>query len=82
MAFPYFPHTDADVRSMLDRIGVKKVEDLYADVPKEFIKKGAYALPDAMSEPEVRARLNALAGMNAKMKVFAGAGAYDHYTLR
>ena len=80
MAFPYFPHTDADVRSMLDRIGVKKVEDLYADVPKEFIKKGAYALPDAMSEPEVRAWLNALAGMNAKMKVFAGAGAYDHYT--
>ena len=52
--FPYFPHTDADVQSMLDRIGVKKVEDLYADVPKEFIKKGAYALPDAMSEPEVR----------------------------
>ena len=38
--FPYFPHTDADVQSMLDRIGVKKVEDLYADVPKEFIKKG------------------------------------------
>ena len=34
MAFPYFPHTGADVRSMLDRIGVKKVEDLYADVPK------------------------------------------------
>ena len=78
--FPYFPHTDADVQSMLDRIGVKKVEDLYADVPKEFIKKGAYALPDAMSEPEVRAWLNGLAGMNAKMKVFAGAGAYDHYT--
>ena len=24
--FPYFPHTDADVQSMLDRIGVKKVE--------------------------------------------------------
>ena len=78
--FPYFPHTDADVQSMLDRIGVKKVEDLYADVPKEFVKKGAYALPDAMSEPEVRAWLNGLAGMNAKMKVFAGAGAYDHYT--
>ena len=78
--FPYFPHTEADVRSMLQRIGVGKIEDLYADVPKEFVKKGAYALPDAMSEPEVRAWLNSLAGMNAKLKVFAGAGAYDHYT--
>ena len=78
--FPYFPHTEADVQSMLDRIGVKKVEDLYADVPKEFVKKGAYALPDAMSEPEVRAWMNGLAGMNARLKVFVGAGAYDHYT--
>ena len=78
--FPYFPHTEADVRSMLERIGVKKVEDLYADVPAEFVKKGAYALPDAMSEPEVRAWMEGLAGMNARMKVFVGAGAYDHYT--
>ena len=65
---------------MLERIGVKKVEDLYADVPAEFVKKGAYALPDAMSEPEVRAWMEGLAGMNARMKVFVGAGAYDHYT--
>ena len=78
--FSYFPHTDADVRAMLDRIGVGKVEDLYADVPKEFLKKGPYALPDAMSEGEVREWLGSLADMNPKMKVFVGAGAYDHYT--
>ena len=78
--FSYFPHTDADVRAMLDRIGVGKVEDLYADVPKEFLKKGPYALPDAMSEGEVREWLGSLADMNPRMKVFVGAGAYDHYT--
>ena len=78
--FSYFPHTDADVRAMLGRIGVGKVEDLYADVPKEFLKKGPYALPDAMSEGEVREWLGALADMNPRMKVFVGAGAYDHYT--
>ena len=78
--FSYIPHTDADIRAMLDRIGVGKVEDLYADVPKEFLKKGPYALPDAMSEGEVRAWLGSLADMNPGMKVFVGAGAYDHYT--
>ena len=78
--FSYFPHTDADVRAMLDRIGVGKVEDLYADVPKEFLKKGPYALPDAMSEGEVREWLGSLADMTPRMKVFVGAGAYDHYT--
>ena len=36
--FNYIPHTDADVRAMLERIGVRQVEDLYADVPKEFIR--------------------------------------------
>ena len=78
--FSYFPHTDADVRAMLDRIGAGKVEDLYADVPREFLKKGPYALPDAMSEGEVREWLGSLADMNPRMKVFVGAGAYDHYT--
>ena len=78
--FTYFPHTDADIRAMLDRIGAGKVEDLYADVPKEFLKKGPYALPDAMSEGAVREWLGALADMNPRMKVFVGAGAYDHYT--
>ena len=77
---PYLPHTQADIQSMLDRIGVKKLEDLYADVPAEFLKKGAYALPDALSEQEIRDYFAALEAMNAKLKVFVGAGAYDHYT--
>ena len=29
---------------MLDKIGVKKLDDLYSDVPAEFLHKGAYAL--------------------------------------
>ena len=77
---PYLPHTEADIRQMLDRIGVKKLEDLYSDVPAEFLKKGAYALPDAMSEQEIRDYFASLEAMNASLKVFVGQGAYDHYT--
>lgn len=65
---------------MLDKIGVKKLDDLYSDVPAEFLHKGAYALPPAMSEQEIRDCFASLEAMNAKLKVFAGAGAYDHYT--
>ena len=78
--FPYFPHTPADVEAMLSRIGVEKLEDLYADVPSEFLRRGAYNLPPAKSEEEVRTWFEALEAMNARLKVFAGAGAYDHYT--
>ena len=76
----YLPHTESDIRQMLDRIGVKKLEDLYSDVPSEFLKKSAYALPDALSEQEIRDYFASLEAMNARLKVFVGAGAYDHYT--
>ncbi len=65
---------------MLDRIGVQSLDDLYSDVPAEFVHKREYDLPSAMCEEEVRAWFKRMAGMNTSLKVFAGAGAYDHYT--
>ena len=78
--FQYFPQTTEDIRAMLDRIGVKSLDDLYADVPADCLYKGEYDLPDAMTEQQVREFFEGLATKNPKLKVFAGAGAYDHYT--
>ena len=78
--FAYFPHTEDDIRAMLRRIGVGSLEDLYADVPQDYIYKGEYDLPDAMSEQQVRDFFAALDAKDARLKVFVGAGAYDHYT--
>lgn len=78
--FSYFPHTEDDIRQMLDRIGVADMDDLYADVPADYIYKGEYDLPDAMSEQEVRDYFEGLAAKNSKLKVFVGAGSYDHYS--
>ena len=78
--FSYFPHTEDDIKEMLQRIGVSSLDDLYADVPAEFVFKGQYDLPDAMSEQQVREHFAALDSRNTKLKIFAGAGAYDHYT--
>ena len=79
-AFSYFPHTDEDIRKMLDRIGVGSLDDLYSDVPSKFLYNEEYALPDAMSEQEVRDYFTSLEKMDSKLKVFVGMGAYDHYT--
>lgn len=65
---------------MLERVGVGSLDDLYSDVPSDFIFKGEYDLPDAMSEDEVRAFFEALDAKDRKLKVFVGQGAYDHYT--
>ncbi|MDD6751895.1 MAG: aminomethyl-transferring glycine dehydrogenase subunit GcvPA [Bacteroidales bacterium] len=75
----YFPHTEEDVRAMLERIGVNSLDDLFSDVPADFVFKGEYDLPSAMSEQQVRDYFEKLASMNTKLKVFVGQGAYDHY---
>ncbi len=64
---------------MLERIGVKSVDELYADVPQEVIFKEEYALPEGMSELELREWFKALGAKNRTLTVFGGQGAYDHY---
>ncbi len=80
MAFSYFPHTEDDIRQMLDRIGVESLEDLYSDVPQDVIYREEYDLPDAMSEHEVRQYFEALAEQNTSLFCLCGLGAYDHYS--
>lgn len=65
---------------MLERIGVGSLDDLYSDVPDKFIYRGEYDLPDAVSEQQVRSFFESLDKKDLHLKVFAGAGAYDHYT--
>ena len=79
MAFAYFPHTEDDIRLMLDRIGVQSLEDLYSDVPEDVIYRKEYDLPDAMSEHEIRQYFEELAEHNINLFCLTGLGAYDHY---
>lgn len=80
MAFKYFPHTEKDISEMLQRIGVKTLDDLYADVPEEVRFKGSYNLPCTKSEIEVRRFFDGLCRDDRRLTCFAGDGVYDHYT--
>ena len=60
----YFPHTDDDIRQMLDAIGVKSLDELYAEVPDELKLHRELNIPSAMSEIEVRKIINDLAADN------------------
>ncbi len=76
----YLPHTDDDIRVMLDRCGAKDFDDLYSDVPQSLRLKKPYALPEAMSEPELDRFFAGIAVENHEMACFAGGGFYHHYT--
>ena len=80
MSYKYFPHTESDIREMLGKIGVERLDDLYAEVPESIRFQGDYQLPSAMSEMEVRQLFERLGSQNRQLTCFAGAGVYDHYT--
>ena len=78
--FKYFPHTDADLQAMFQKVGIKSLDDLYAEVPEQIRFRGEYQLPEEMSEIEVRQLFDKLGAQNKQLTCFAGAGVYDHYT--
>jgi glycine dehydrogenase subunit 1 len=78
--FKYFPHTEQDIKLMLEKIGVASIEELFAEVPESLRCGCDYDVPSAMSEIELRRHFTALANKNSDLVVFRGAGSYDHYT--
>lgn len=78
--YKYFPHTPADLQSMLAKVGVDGIGELFADVPEKLRFHRDYQLPSEMSELEVRQLFEQLGAQNQQLTCFAGAGVYDHYT--
>ena len=80
MSYKYFPHTEEDLQTMLDKVGVDSLDALYADIPEAIRFRKDYDLPEAVSEVEIRQTLELLGRQNKQLTCFAGAGVYDHYT--
>ena len=80
MDYKYFPHTESDLKAMMDKVGVKDLDGLYAQIPDAIRFKNDYQLPSEMSEIEVRKLFEKLGSQNQQMTCYAGYGVYDHYT--
>jgi hypothetical protein len=80
MQYKFFPHTEEDIKVMLDKIGVPSLDALFAEVPEEIRFRRDYDLPNAKSEIEIRNFFDNLGKQNKQLTVFAGGGVYDHYT--
>lgn len=77
--FKYFPHTDTDIREMLEKINAGSIDELFKDVPRDVFFGGDYDLGEAMSEIELRKHIQDIASQNKVFTTFAGLGVYDHY---
>jgi glycine dehydrogenase subunit 1 len=78
----YLPLDDADRADMLAKIGVKAIDDLFADVPNAKLLKSLPALAKAQSEISVEREIGRLSARNVaagSVPFFVGAGAYRHH---
>jgi len=76
----YTPHTNDEIRKMLEAIGAPSLEAL-SDPPKGLAIKQPLDVAPALPEAQAYARIQAMAQDNdaARMLSFLGAGAYRHY---
>ncbi|MBK5936364.1 MAG: aminomethyl-transferring glycine dehydrogenase subunit GcvPA [Halorhodospira halophila] len=76
---PFVPHTEQEIREMLDAIGVERIEDLFDEIPESLRKASIDAIPAGMNEMEVTQLMRRRAAQDVQPACFVGAGAYDHH---
>ncbi|MFH1360059.1 MAG: aminomethyl-transferring glycine dehydrogenase subunit GcvPA [Candidatus Omnitrophota bacterium] len=76
---PYIANTQNDVKKMLEAVGVRSIDDLFADIQPRHHPK-SFNLPQGKSEFEVTQDIHKLAAKNSRdLILFIGGGYYDHY---
>lgn len=76
----YIPHTDEEIKGMLETIGVKDIDALFSTIPPSK-KINTVDLPEGMDEFSVLSKLKKMAHLNAnadEYSYFLGAGIYNH----
>ncbi len=76
---PFIPHTESDIRAMLDAIGAPDTETLFEEIPAALRAPGLPGVPPALTEMEVGRAMQEIAARDGRPLNFIGAGAYEHH---
>ncbi len=78
----YTQITDPQQEQMLEAIGARSIDDLFATIPAELRFRGDLNVPRGVSELELLRDAQSLASRNndcTELVCFLGGGAYDHF---
>jgi glycine dehydrogenase subunit 1 len=78
----YLPHTHQDISSMLARLGLRDLNELFQYIPKHFLREEEMKIPPPLSEWELMCHIKALSsemGVPPQCQVYVGAGIYEHF---
>ncbi|MBK8326362.1 MAG: aminomethyl-transferring glycine dehydrogenase subunit GcvPA [Moraxellaceae bacterium] len=76
---PFTPHTESDIRAMLDTMGVDTVSALFDEIPAHLRCQPLMAVPEGLSEMDALRVMQERSQQDAGALCFIGAGAYEHH---
>ncbi len=76
---PFIPHTEKEIKQMLDTIGADGIDDLFDEIPAHLRAGVLDAVPQGLNEMELSRLMRARAAQNTTATCFMGAGAYEHH---
>ena len=76
---PFIPHTDEDIREMLDTIGADSIDQLFDEIPAELLIDSLDGVPEAETEMAITRIMHERAARDGAPLSFIGAGAYEHH---
>ncbi|WP_455207183.1 aminomethyl-transferring glycine dehydrogenase subunit GcvPA [Kaarinaea lacus] len=76
---PFIPHTEEEIKQMLDTIGVSSIDQLFDEIPAALRHDKLDNVPTRMSEMEISRLMHERADQDRTGLCFLGAGAYEHH---
>ena len=76
---PFIPHTEDDIRDMLQQIGAGSIEDLFGEIPADLRAPPLSGIPEGLPEMDVTRLMQERAARDGAPLNFIGAGAYEHH---
>ena len=76
---PFIPHTEQDVREMLEVLAAPSIEALFDEIPAALKAGPLEGVPAALCEMEVARLMSERAAADGRLLNFIGAGAYEHH---
>ncbi len=76
---PFIPHTEEEVKQMLDTIGAGSIDELFDEIPSSLRHDKLAGVPVQTTEMEVSRIISERAARDGQPLCFLGAGAYEHH---
>ncbi|MBB71189.1 MAG: aminomethyl-transferring glycine dehydrogenase [Legionellales bacterium] len=76
---PFIPHTEDDVRAMLNTIGVDSINALFDEIPDNLRIHDLPDVPEGLGEMELAGIMRKRALQDIGNACYIGAGAYEHH---